>query len=210
MAEAGRLEQAASSSSGAAELVDRSEALLEIIGAIAADYERQKRARSLLDFDDLVERLGGAAAPTSAQGMWVRYKLDSGISHILVDEGQDTNPDQRDVISAQNGEFFSGDSAETRPRTLFEVGDQKQSIFSFQGADPEAFVELGRRGVLLGAARCKLEMTQLKLHFSFRTLDNLLKAVDRVFARPDLQDGGARGEPEFAHSTARAEAAAGG
>src|SRR5690606_8398406 len=67
-----------------AELVERSEALLDVVAAIVSRYERHKRARSLLDFDDLVERLGDLFADR-AVGAWVQYKLDAGIDHILVD-----------------------------------------------------------------------------------------------------------------------------
>ncbi|MCC6780403.1 MAG: UvrD-helicase domain-containing protein, partial [Hyphomicrobiales bacterium] len=112
-----------------AELVERSEAMLDIIAAISSHYERNKRARSLLDFDDLVEKLG-TLLDNENQGIWVRYKLDQRISHILVDEGQDTNPQQWAVITSLIAEFFYGESAADRPRTLFVVGDQKQSIFS--------------------------------------------------------------------------------
>src|SRR5690606_9374120 len=92
-----------------AELVERSHALLEIIAAISDHYERSKRARSLLDFDDLVERLGKLLDDEN-KGLWVRYKLDGRISHILVDEGQDTNPQQWQVIRSLIAEFFYGES----------------------------------------------------------------------------------------------------
>ncbi len=185
----------------AAELLERSDAMLDIVAAISQHYERAKWARSLLDFDDLVERLGALLADET-RGLWVRYKLDSGISHILVDEGQDTNPQQWDVIKALIEEFFYGDSAADRPRTLFVVGDQKQSIFSFQGADPEVFVDLGSE-VRFTARTVQFDVTPVKLHYSFRTLLNVLNAVDRVFERPDLRAGVL--EPDFIHDTARAD-----
>ena len=185
-----------------AELVERSEAMLDIIAAISAHYERSKRARSRLDFDDLVEKLG-RLLDNEVQGAWVRYKLDARISHILVDEGQDTNPQQWAVIRSLIAEFFYGDSAADRPRTLFVVGDQKQSIFSFQGADPEIFVDLGRQ-VLFTARSVNFEVTPVRLHYSFRTLRNLLGAIDTVFQQPHLLSGVL--EPDFIHDTARAEA----
>ena len=184
-----------------AELVARSTALLEIIAAISAHYESSKRARSLLDFDDLVERLG-RLLDNEARGAWVRYKLDARISHILVDEGQDTNPQQWEVIRSLIAEFFYGDSAAGRPRTLFVVGDQKQSIFSFQGADPNVFVDLGRQ-VLFTARAVNFAIAPVKLHYSFRTLSNILEAVDVVFRQPALSEGVL--EPDFVHNTARAE-----
>ena len=187
-----------------AELVERSEAMLEIVGAISAAYEERKRARSLLDFDDLVEKLG-ALLRDESRGAWVRYKLDSGISHILVDEGQDTNPQQWEVIEALIAEFFYGDSASARPRTLFVVGDQKQSIFSFQGADPQNFIDLGRQ-VYYTARSVSLEVAPVRLRHSFRTLGNVLAAVDRVFARPDLRTGVLEDVQPVLHESARAEA----
>jgi ATP-dependent helicase/nuclease subunit A len=186
-----------------AELVERSEAMLEIVGAIAAAYEDKKRARSLLDFDDLIEKLS-ALLRDEARGTWVRYKLDSGISHILVDEGQDTNPQQWEVIEALIAEFFYGESAADRPRTLFVVGDQKQSIFSFQGADPQVFVDLGRQ-VYYTARSVSLEVTPIRLNYSFRTLANVLGAVDRVFERPDLRQGALEEDQPVHHDTARAD-----
>ncbi|MDB5538675.1 MAG: hypothetical protein JWQ89_402 [Devosia sp.] len=186
----------------AAELVERSEAMLDIVAAIAAHYEQAKRARSLLDFDDLIEKLA-ALLRNEAQGLWVRYKLDARISHILVDEGQDTNPQQWEVIGALVDDFFFGDSAADRPRTVFAVGDQKQSIFSFQGAEPEVFIDAGRK-YAFSAKAVDVEVDHVPLRHSFRTLPNVLAAVDQVFKRPDLQAGALEDEG-LLHETARAE-----
>lgn len=185
-----------------AELVARSEAMLDVVAAISAHYEKAKRARSLLDFDDLIEKLA-ALLRDEEQGTWVRYKLDAGLSHILVDEGQDTNPLQWQVVGALIDDFFFGESAADRPRTLFAVGDQKQSIFSFQGADPEVFVEAGRQ-YAFSAKAAHFEITPVPLRYSFRTLPNVLNAVDEVFKRADLREG-ALEESGVAHSTARAD-----
>jgi ATP-dependent helicase/nuclease subunit A len=200
-AEAARLERLTAELTRA-ELVERSEAMLDIIAAISDRYEAQKRASSLLDFDDLVERLRGLLSDEH-RGAWVRYKLDSRISHVLVDEGQDTNPQQWEVVSALIAEFFFGESAADRPRTLFVVGDQKQSIFSFQGADPDEFVTLGRQ-VYYTAQAVKFEIAPVRLRHSFRTLPKVLEGVDRVFARPDLQLGVLEDDAVL-HQTARAE-----
>ena len=185
-----------------AELIARSEAMLDVVAAISAHYEQAKRARSLLDFDDLIEKLA-ALLRNEAQGTWVRYKLDAGLSHILVDEGQDTNPLQWQVVGALIDDFFFGDSAADRPRTLFAVGDQKQSIFSFQGADPEVFVEAGRQ-YAFSAKAADFEITHVPLRHSFRTLPSVLNAVDEVFRRPDLRSG-ALEETGVSHDTARSE-----
>lgn len=186
----------------AAELIARSEAMLDVVAAISSRYEAAKRARSLLDFDDLIEKLA-QLLKSDAQGLWVRYKLDAGLSHILVDEGQDTNPQQWEVIGALIDDFFFGESAADRPRSLFAVGDQKQSIFSFQGADPEVFVDAGRK-YAFSAKAAHFEVAHVPLHFSFRTLPSILEAVDIVFQRPDLREG-ALEETGLSHRSARAD-----
>ena len=176
-------------------IIERSEALLDVVALIAGKYNAHKRARSLLDFDDLIEKLGDLLENPDA-GPWVQYKLDTGIDHILVDESQDTNPEQWRVVRAIADEFFNGAGDVTRLRSLFAVGDQKQSIYSFQGAEPTLFRETGllfkRR-----AAEVKVPFEERRLHVSFRTLPEILAAVDRVTDLPGMQD--AVLEPEKVH-----------
>src|SRR6201999_1437496 len=117
---------------------DRSQALLYIAIAAAANYRREKQERGLLDFDDLIDKTlamldGGAAG-------WVHYKLDRGVDHVLIDEAQDTSPRQWDIVAHIISEFTAGAGArDGLMRTVFAVGDEKQSIFSFQGAAPREF-----------------------------------------------------------------------
>ena len=201
-AEAARLEEMRATLT-AAELVERSEAMLDIVSAISAHYEAGKRARSLLDFDDLIEKLAGLLE-NPAVGPWVHYKLDSGISHILVDESQDTNAEQWRVVDALVADFFTGESAAQRPRTVFAVGDQKQSIFSFQGADPDLFIQTGRK-YALSAQTIDMAFRRVPLQTSFRTLRHVLAAVDTVFARDELRAGVLAVDEAVGHDTARAE-----
>ena len=184
-------------------LLDRSDAILDVLGVIADSYEAQKRARSLLDFDDLIEKLGDLFA-NPAYGPWVQYKLDAGITHILVDESQDTNPEQWRVVREIAREFFVGDSAIERPRTLFAVGDQKQSIYSFQGAEPRLFGDAGRE-FQRHAERVDKPFERVPLHTSFRTLKGILEAVDLVCERPDIA-AALLAEDKIVHETARPEA----
>ncbi len=109
------------------------------------------------------------------------YKLDGGLDHILVDEAQDTSPEQWQIISGLAREFFSDVGAGAAPRTIFAVGDEKQSIYSFQGADPKMFAEAGERFAAL-AHSAQLAWKPVSLTMSFRTVAPVLAAVDRVFA----------------------------
>ncbi|MET3927320.1 double-strand break repair helicase AddA [Devosia sp. 2618] len=198
IAEAERLAAIAEARRAAA-LVERSEALLDIVAAVAKRYEDRKRARSLLDFDDLVEKLADLFEHES--GEWVRYKLDAGIDHILVDESQDTNGEQWRVVRAIAAEYFAGAGAVTRQRSLFAVGDQKQSIYSFQGAEPALFGDTGRD---YGgkAALVDMPFEPVPLRTSFRTLPEILAAVDLVSANPAIQSALLEDEPVH-HDTAR-------
>ena len=198
MAEAERLAALAEARS-TARLIDRSEAVLDIVMAIAGRYETAKRSQSLLDFDDLVARLADLFETQSAD--WVRYKLDAGIDHILVDESQDTNGEQWRVVKAISEEFFSGAGAVQRPRSLFAVGDQKQSIYSFQGAEPKLFGLTGRDYARL-ASNVDIPFKALPLHTSFRTLPEILAAVDLV-SEADYIQAALLEEEKVHHDAAR-------
>ena len=94
-----------------------------------------KQAFGLLDYSDLIHKTRDLLTDTST-AQWVLYRLDGGIDHILVDEAQDTSPEQWQVVDCLTEEFTAGNSARSGSRTIFVVGDEKQSIYSFQGADP--------------------------------------------------------------------------
>ncbi|HJR56447.1 MAG TPA: UvrD-helicase domain-containing protein, partial [Rhizomicrobium sp.] len=114
------------------------DAVLTLLGAVRGAYDAAKRARGMLDYDDLI---GATRALLEKRGAaaWVLYKLDRGIDHVLVDEAQDTSPEQWAILRKLTEEFFAGEGVPRNVRTLFAVGDEKQSIFSFQGADPTLF-----------------------------------------------------------------------
>lgn len=185
-------------------IAGQSAALAAIAAAILARFEAEKRKRSLLDFDDLVARTAGLLA-NPAHGAWVRYKLDAGIDHILVDESQDTNPDQWAVIAALADDFYAGEGAARGPKTLFAVGDPKQSIYSFQGAEPRLF---GAMGDLFGqrAEAAGLAWHRLNLRTSFRTLSGILNGVDAVCSRPEIAPALFAGTEGIIHESARTHA----
>ncbi|MEO1016801.1 MAG: double-strand break repair helicase AddA [Pseudomonadota bacterium] len=179
----------------------RTLALLRFSHAVIDAYETEKRRRAALDFDDLIastRRL--LSQPGAAQ--WVLFKLDARIDHILIDEAQDTSPDQWEIIEQLLAEFHVGESARVTNRTLFVVGDDKQSIYSFRGADLETFQALRRR--IIGsfeAARRPIRPELLDL--SFRSTGVILDVVDRVFAMPEARQGVVAEEEEIRHFSAR-------
>jgi len=121
--------------------VEKSIALHDFAALFLPEYEHRKQLRGWLDFDDLILK-ARQLLNDPAVAAWVLYRLDGGIDHILVDEAQDTSPHQWEVIQSLAEEFLSGEGARERTRTIFAVGDEKQSIFSFQGADPARFAEM--------------------------------------------------------------------
>ncbi len=148
--------------------------------AFLPEYERRKQLRGWLDFDDLILR-ARKVLNDPAVAEWVLYRLDGGIDHILVDEAQDTSPDQWDVIEKLAQEFTSGEGARSGvERTIFVVGDKKQSIYSFQGADPQAFdrmqAEFGRKLQESGS-----KLWDSTLEYSFRSSSAILGLVDILF-----------------------------
>ncbi|MBE0691141.1 MAG: UvrD-helicase domain-containing protein, partial [Anaerolineae bacterium] len=145
-------------------------------------YIEAKARRAALDFDDLILRTAGLLTKAD-WAEWVLYKLDRGLEHILVDEAQDTSPRQWSIISGLANEFFAGAGAHDRPRTLFAVGDEKQSIYSFQGAEPKLFASSGA-DFARRAADAELNWRTVPLILSFRSTEAVLASVDRVFADP--------------------------
>jgi ATP-dependent helicase/nuclease subunit A len=160
----------------------RSAALLRLAAASRAGYAARKAAAASLDYDDLI---GKAVALLEAGAAWVLYKLDGGIDHVLVDEAQDTAPEQWRVVRALTGEYFAGEGAVERARTVFVVGDEKQSIFSFQGADLDAFA--ATRADF--AARAGKAWIEVPLRLSFRSAPVVLDIVDRAFASDQARAG---------------------
>src|SRR5690606_36847819 len=116
-------------------------ALIRLGKALIDRYEAEKARQALLDYDDLILLTRALLTERSATP-WVLFKLDGGLDHILIDEAQDTSPEQWEVIRALAEEFFAGAGARDVVRTVFAVGDAKQSIFSFQGADPAGFAAM--------------------------------------------------------------------
>ena len=170
---------------------DATKALIAIGAALIESYEEIKLQRGRLDYEDLIERASGLLNTPSGVS-WVHYKLDGGIEHVLVDEAQDTSPEQWRVVEEITSEFYAGvgrheETVET-PRTMFAVGDEKQSIYSFQGADPAMFGEMrerfGARAKAVDQMWRPVEMAQ-----SFRSSEAVLDVVDAVFESDETRQG---------------------
>ena len=180
-------------------------ALIGIGDAVLQRYEDAKAQRSALDFDGLIARTA-ALFQRSDAAAWVLFRLDANLNHILVDEAQDTSPRQWELIRALTAEFFAGEGVEDRHRTLFAVGDEKQSIYGFQGAEPRQFAQTGR-DYAARARTARETWREAPLALSFRSTRAVLEAVDLVFSDSDRTPGlTADGKPirHFAHRDGQA------
>lgn len=167
------------------DLVKDSYALLDICLKITAYYQDIKAKQGALDYEDQILLTSGLLQnPLDSQ--WVHYKLDGGIDHILVDEAQDTSPAQWRIIKGITEEFFSGDARyQQGTRTLFVVGDEKQSIFSFQNADPVEF-SAARQFFASKTGESDAAWQDLSLIENFRSAPLILALTDQVFSTPHM------------------------
>ena len=160
---------------------------LSLADAYLTAYRIEKSYAGALDFADMIEKTRKLLDSRPAAA-WVLYKLDGGIDHILVDEAQDTAADQWEILRALTGEFFSGAgvrAAVAGRRQMFVVGDEKQSIYSFQGAQPEQLIhEFTFHRDRAAGAGARFERVDLTT--SYRSTPEVLSFVDAVFAPPEL------------------------
>ncbi len=162
-----------------AHTVARTKVLVAVVYAIISTYRREKEARGLLDFGDLIVATRKLLKRTEAS--WVLEKLDRGIDHILVDEAQDTSPEQWDILESIAEEFTAGRGQREVVRTFFAVGDEKQSIFSFQGARPDLFDAM-RAKIERKTAAAEQRFEPIKLRSSFRSSPAIMAFVDHIFS----------------------------
>jgi len=146
--------------------------------AFARAYAEAKRGAGAVDFDDLI-REAERLLLSPGMGDWVRFKLDRQTDHILVDEAQDTNERQWNIVRALAGEYFAGEGASRRHRTIFTVGDYKQAIFGFQGTDPASF-DVARAWFAREAGAIDRDFLDLSMDLSFRSAPSILAVVDRL------------------------------
>ena len=175
--------------------------VLTVAEGLLAEYDAIKRQHAWMDYDDLIAK---SCELLTRAGMspWVLFKLDGGIDHILVDEAQDTSPEQWQIVDALAEEFFAGEGKSEEARSLFVVGDEKQSIYSFQGANVK---ELARMQSYFSD---KIKDAQKSVHHlaltkSYRSTDAVLQAVDAIFTNPKARAGLSFNDSEIAHIPTR-------
>ncbi len=186
----------------ALELARISAALVTLAMPVIQAYADRKDATGLLDYDDLIQRTSDLLVDPGAA--WVLYKLDGGLDHLLLDEVQDTAPAQWRIAGKLTEEFFAGSGAREINRTVFAVGDRKQSIYSIQGADAASFER--ERATLAGVVgRAGKTWRDVALDVSFRSTTPVLQLVDAVFAEPAAAKGVVASGEKLTHYADRAD-----
>ena len=186
-------------------LIETDTALFKIAFQILENYADAKIKNGLLDFDDLTNKTL-ELLQKSEMAAWVLFKLDGGIDHILVDEAQDTNPKQWKIIEALADDFFAGESKSEKMRTLFAVGDKKQSIYSFQGAHPDEFEE--RHHFFEDKIKASQnDFETVDFNFSFRSTAPILDLVNKILKNPKAAKGVIKDYTSSIHLSKRSDEA---
>lgn len=189
----------------ALQLAKLTTAFLEIGLAVLSSYEKLKSKSGVLDYDDLILQTRQLLVQSN-MSEWVLYKLDGGIDHILLDEAQDTSPEQWTIIRQLSEDFFSGESKSDIIRTLFVVGDKKQSIYSFQGADPDEFEKM-KTFFKEKIESSKNDFCDIALNISFRSTQAVLDLVNLTLSNPRAVNGVLQKNEEAVHRPARTQEA---
>jgi ATP-dependent helicase/nuclease subunit A len=167
------------------ETAERTLHLLNILESFFELLDAEKAKAQALEYDDLITKTK-ALLESQEASLWVRYKLEGGIHHLLLDEAQDTSPEQWAIIEAICDDFFAGEGITQADRTLFVVGDPKQSIYRFQGADTALFH--GQQAVFQARAlAAQKQFAPETLVLSYRSTESVLRVVDSVLAHPNMQ-----------------------
>lgn len=169
--------------------INLTKAFITLSYYILESYQKLKAQKNCLDYDDLISRSLNLLN-NNEYSDWVRYRLDGGIDHLLIDEAQDTSANQWNIIKKLSEDFVYNEN-----KSLFIVGDAKQSIFSFQGAAPELFNELN--------LSFSTEMLKIKLQHSFRSGQNILEFVDKIFNQAHIKHLVTCIEEEIVHNAAK-------
>ncbi len=154
-------------------------ALFDLSAEFARTYKQMKSDRNLLDFEDLILYTRRLFESQENMG-WVLSQMNTSINHILIDEAQDTSPDQWNIIVSLVNTIVSASDYSNIPPSTFVVGDTKQSIFGFQGADPQAFSnsrDIFERQI----EESRLTFREPILDVNYRSVAPILETVDEFF-----------------------------
>ena len=187
--------------------IEATAAMFVVAKAVYQKTEDLKRAIASYDYDDLIRRTSQLMGNARA-AQWVLYKLDSGLNHILLDEAQDTSPAQWQIFQALAEEFFAGSGQPRKHnRTIFVVGDRKQSIYSFQGADATTFAAANKQFRSFASSNDK-STNEIELTISYRSAKEIINAVNSVFPaiRPQILGFDEKDMSEQDHTTNRMDA----
>ena len=176
-----------------AELYHSTKAVMLIAADLVNGYQTYKRQTARLDYEDLIV-ITSELLQKSNVAEWVLFKLDGGISHVLIDEAQDTSPGQWSIIKSVTDEFFAGSGQKDDNRTVFAVGDRKQSIYSFQGADPAEFERMRQHFASKSRNFC-----DVNLSVSFRSVSAVLETVNHLFSIEEAKSGVVLDNQEVKH-----------
>ena len=163
--------------------------LVPLVEPVMARFREHKRAAALLDFDDLIFAARGLLRDHDE----VRQALAMRFSHVLVDEFQDTDPLQTEIFWRLCGEPPADEDGDDwtafalRPGALFLVGDPKQAIYRFRGADIAAYVT-AREAFRVQAADGVLSITT-----NFRSCPPIMDYVNARFEDPLSEENGQPG-----------------
>ena len=168
-------------------------ALARLSAETFRQFQSEKALYGLLDYDDLIY-FTEALLSQDQMMAWVRWKLDNGINHLLVDEAQDTSPTQWTLLRKLSDPFFETSDDDEKARTFFAVGDFKQSIYSFQGADPLVF-ETTTSAIFNAAKAGQKPVKKIPFTRSFRSSAAVLQFVDKVMGDTRISGAGEHYQP---------------
>lgn len=160
-------------------ILNSTTSFLKLFSYYLREYQSRKERSALLDFNDIITK-AKKLLNDSENKEWVLFKLDGGIDHLLLDEAQDTSPTQWGIVEAVVSEFFSGDTSRNKKRTFFVVGDEKQSIYSFQGANIENYLKIKNK--------YKANLNKINLEESFRSAPAILQFADKIYKNAELKN----------------------
>lgn len=178
---------------------------LVILQAFCTEYKNLKELKYLLEYEDLINITANLLGNKNPNSAWVLYKLDGGIDHILLDESQDTSPSQWKVIEAITEEYFAGAGTKDRKRSLFIVGDEKQSIYSFQGADINVFNAKKDFYKNIKKLSEDNQFEFISINTSYRSSEAILKIVDEVLKNEKVKSSVSKSDIIDFHELSRSK-----